>query len=375
MARKHNILVLALVLVGSCKLMMAFAFSPGTAKNRRPTGSSQDVCHPFCLSMSPPPAQENENDVNLPLVLDRRGFVLSTAGRAMAVTAAVASASPPSVALAAAASYLGDSPDRPVAVIGAGGKTGMEVTQALAKQGIYTVTLTRTGLNPFRMVKLPETLKPYVQHYEAPVALPSKDAFQEAMTSTHASALIYCASASRQGGSSSQVDDLGVGTAAEVAQALKARLVVISALAVDRPDSKTFQMTNTIGGNFNGIMDAKRLGEDKVRQVMKNKNYVIIRPGFLMSGKGSGSAADLELNQGDTVGGGISRDELAQLAVAALQIPSKDGITVEAYRKKTATKLQPEFKVPSGKELSADTYVGMFQKALVDEAGMPYLPK
>lgn len=318
--------------------------------------------------MKSPPSGANDDALSL---VDRRTFVISTASRALVATALPTAS--PSAAIAASSQY-GDSPDHPVAVIGASGRTGMEVVQALAEHGIYAVTLTRTGTDPFRLVKLPSTLKPFVEHYDAPVALPSQDALQDAMIATHASALIYCASASKQGGTSSQVDDVGVGVAAQVAQALKAKLVVISALAVDRPDSKSFQITNTIGGNFNGIMDAKRQGEEKVRQVMK-KNYVIIRPGFLFSGKGSGSAQDLELNQGDTIGGGLSRDELAQLAVAALQIPNKDGITVEAYRKKTATKLQPEFKIPSGKELSADTYVGLFEKALLDEGGMPYLPK
>lgn len=321
--------------------------------------------------MIPDPTEEADDATNLALGVDRRDFVLSAVGRVM--TAAALATWSPSAALAAS-SNLGDSPDHPVAVIGAGGRTGMEVVQALAKQGIYSVTFTRTGNDPFRLVKLPPNLKPFVEHYEIPVALPSKDALQTAMSASHASALIYCASASKQGGTASQVDDLGVGVAAEVAQARKARLVVLSALAVDRPDSKSFQITNTIGGNFNGIMDAKRQGEDKVRQIMK-KNYVILRPGFLLSGKGSGSAQDLELNQGDTIGGGLSRDELAQLAVAALQIPNLDGITVEAYRKKTATKLQPAFTIPSGRELSSDTYVGLFEKALADEAGMPYLPK
>jgi dTDP-4-dehydrorhamnose reductase len=278
----------------------------------------------------------------------------------------------PFLARAVAPRTYENSIERPVAVIGANGRTGMEVVQALARQGMYAVTFTRTGTDPFRLVKLPPDLKPYVQHYAQAVALPSEANLRDAVTSSHASALIYCASASKQGGTSSQVDDVGVGIAAKVAKEANARLVVISALAVDRPDSKSYQITNTIGGNYNGIMDAKRQGEDKVRTT--TKDYVIIRPGVLLSGKGSGSASDLELNQGDTIGGGLSRDELAQLAVAALQT-SKSGITVEAYRRKTATKLQPEFKIPSGKELRSDTYIGLFDAALPDEGGMPYLPK
>jgi hypothetical protein len=300
----------------------------------------------------------------------RRDFLLSQAGRA--ITGAWVLSNQPWLAGAASFRKFENSLDRPVAVIGANGRTGMEVVQALARQGLYTVTFTRTGADPFRLVKLPPDLKTYVQHYEQPVALPSEESLRDAVTSCHASALIYCASASRQGGTSFQVDDVGVGVAAKISDEAKARLVVISALAVDRPESKSYQITNTIGGNFNGIMDAKRQGEDKVRKA--TKDYIILRPGVLLSGKGSGSASDLELNQGDTIGGGLTRDELAQLAVAALQC-SKSGITVEAYRKKTATKLQPEFQMPSERELRSETYVGLFDKALPDEKGMPYLPR
>ena len=301
--------------------------------------------------------------------LERRDFLLSSASRG--AVGAWTLCNRPSV-VGATSLRFENSLERPVAVIGANGRTGMEVVQALARQGLYAVTFTRTGTDPFRLVKLPPDLKTYVRHYEKAVALPSEESFRDAVMSCHASALIYCASASKQGGTSSQVDDEGVGVAAKIAKEANGRLVVISALAVDRPDSKSYQITNTIGGNYNGIMDAKRHGEEKVRKT--TKNYIIIRPGVLLSGKGSGSASDLELNQGDTIGGGLSRDELAQLAVAALQT-TQSGVTVEAYRKKTATKLQPEFLFPSGRELSSDNYVGLFAKALPDEGGMPYLPK
>ena len=301
-------------------------------------------------------------------ILERRDFLLSSASRVS--LGAWTLCNQPTVAGATSWRFE-NSLERPVAVIGANGRTGMEVVQALARSGLYTVTFTRTGTDPFRLVKLPPDLKDYVRHYDQAVALPSEESIRNAVMSCHVSALIYCASASKQGGTSSQVDDEGVGVAAKIAKEANARLVVISALAVDRPDSKSYQITNTIGGNYNGIMDAKRHGEEKVRKT--TKNYIIIRPGVLLSGKGTGSASDLELNQGDMIGGGISRDELAQLAVAALQ-STQCGVTVEAYRKKTATKLQPEFLIPSGRELSSDNYVKLFDKAFPDEGGMPYLP-
>jgi len=114
---------------------------------------------------------------------------------------------------------------------------------------------------------------------------------------------------------------------------------------------------------MNGIMDAKRQGEEKLRATIKD--YVIIRSGVLLSGKSSTGALGMEVNQGDTIGGGLSRDELAQVAIAALQ-SGKKGATVEVYRKSTATALEPSFTIPSGKEHVAPTYAGLFDGIELD---------
>jgi uncharacterized protein YbjT (DUF2867 family) len=253
----------------------------------------------------------------------------------------------------------GATPDRPVAILGANGRTGREVALALAKEGLYAVTMTRTGKDPFQKTKFPEDVKEHLAHYPDPVNVIDLDGLQEALNKKKASAIIFCASASTPGGSAFDVDDKGVGNAALVAKALNARLIVVSALAVDRPDSKSFKMTNTIGGNFNGIMDAKRNGEEKVRATLAgSKDYVIVRPGVLLSAKSKGPSS-IQINQGDTIGGGISRDELAGVAVGAL-VSGKRGVTVEVYRIYSATPLQPIFSIPSGREATAETYKGLF---------------
>jgi dTDP-4-dehydrorhamnose reductase len=182
---------------------------------------------------------------------------------------------------------------------------------------------------------------------------------KEAMDKLKPSAIIFCASASSKGGNAFAVDDQGVGNAAQVAKDANARFILVSALAVDRPNSKSFQMTNTLGGNFDGIMDAKFKGEERVRKTLKD--YVIVRPGVLMSGKTTRlGATGVELNQGDYLGGGLSRDELAEVVVAALDSNIR-GVTVEVYRRATRTKLQPEFPDTSGKEHSgAATYSELF---------------
>jgi uncharacterized protein YbjT (DUF2867 family) len=264
------------------------------------------------------------------------------------------------MAWAATPSSWGVTADRPIAILGANGRTGREVAQALAKEGLYAVTMTRTGKDPYQKAKLPEDVKAHLAHYPDPVNVVDSDGLQEALIKIKASAIIFCASASTSGGSAFEVDDEGVGNAALAAKKLNARLVVVSALAVDRPDSKGFKMTNTIGGNFNGIMDAKRNGEEKVRATLAgSKDYVIVRPGPLLSTKSQKGPSGIQINQGDTIGGGISRDELAGVVVGAL-VSGKRGATVEVYRTYSATPLQPNFSIPSGREATAETYKGLF---------------
>lgn len=284
----------------------------------------------------------------------RRDFIISSS------VAVVGISTLPGYAFAA--ENIGKSKDSPVAIIGGGGRTGKEVAAALAKEGLYGITITRSGKLPL----LPGYAKEFVDHYEAPVNVRDTDGLSSALKAAKASAIVYCASASSQGGNSFQVDDIGVANAATAAKALDARFVLISALGVDRPDSKGFQMTNSLGGNFDKIMDAKRQGEDKVREILaKNKNYMIIRPGPLLGAKSRNGAVDIELNQRDFIGGGISRDELAGVVVGALQ-SDKKGATVEVYRSKTRQKIQPEFDLFSGNEATADTYVGLFNNVKSD---------
>ena len=271
-----------------------------------------------------------------------------------------------SLAAAAPEKPYGSSPDRPVAILGAGGKTGMEVAQALANEGLYSVTMTRSGRDPFTVVKPKPEVQQYIQHYETGVNVVERESLHQALKDVKASAIIYCASASRQGGNAFQVDDEGVGYAAEAAKDMNARLVLVSAVAVDRPNSKSYQVTNALGGSFQGIMDAKLQGENKVRSILsRKKDYVIIRPGVLLNGKTKNGPLDMEVNQGDTIGGGLSRDELAGVIVGGL-ISGKTGVTVEVYRRSTATPLQLAFTIPSGNEATSMSWEGLFDSAKPD---------
>ena len=207
-------------------------------------------------------------------------------------------------------------PSSPILIIGGNGRTGMAVAEQLATAGLTTAVSTRTGKDPFAKITLPPDVREKLQFYDSSatggVDVRNMDSIVRALKDTGAGAVVYAASASRAGGNASEVDGTGP---ANVAQAIAnvggdIRLVLISALALDRPDSKSYQITNTMGGYIDKIMDEKYRGEEAVRTIMKGKgkttpgNYVIVRPGPLLSGKSKNGAADLELNQGDTVGGG-----------------------------------------------------------------------
>ena len=278
----------------------------------------------------------------------------------------------PSTASAASALPSYGSPDRPVLIVGGNGRTGMQVAETLASgtfgKPMTVVVTTRTGKDPFAKIKLPSDIKNRIVPYDSSVDVRNLDSIMAAVKNTKAGAVVYAASASKAGGNAAQVDGDGPANAARAARAQRAKLVLISALALDRPDSKSYQITNTMGGFIDKIMDEKLRGEDAVRDIMGGRgkgDYVIIRPGPLLSGKSKNGANDIELNQDDTVGGGLSRDELAGVVIGALQAGIA-GVTVECYRSKTATALQPDFSLPSGNELRASSYVELFDGAKID---------
>jgi len=323
----------------------------------------------------------------------RRSVISSTiAGFAGAITSGVVSPQlKRAFAAASVTTYAGTlgTADHPVVIVGGNGRTGMAVAEAIAnpKYGnMHAVTLTRSGNDPFRIIKLPETIKNNIQHRPEPFDVrDTQESISSTLQELSPSVIVYAASASRQGGGAFEIDDVGVEKIATACQQIGALFVLISALAVDRPNSQSYQITNTLGGKYNGIMDAKYNGENKTKKILKGNNYVIIRPGVLMNQVSQTGPIGIELNQGDTIGGGISRDELAGIVVGAIQSQSSKskskkgggGITIEAYRKKTATKLQPEFSIPSGNELtitdngssskSYDLYQELFANAKTDD--------
>jgi hypothetical protein len=238
-----------------------------------------------------------------------------------------------------------------VAVIGSAGKTGKLVVESLLKMGVPVRPVYRAIPS-----NLPEKVDPYtadVTKYET--LLPALKGV---------SSIIFAASASRSGGKAEQVDYLGVANVAKAAIELKIpRLVVISSAAITKPDSLGFKFTNIFGR----IMEYKLLGEKALFDVYKaagdpNLSYAIIRPGGLLDGQAIG-AANIELNQGDTIVGEINRADVANVAVAASiskSIPKN--VVFEVYESGKGNPLEGRFAKRSGYERDGKVLGGSYDK-------------
>lgn len=236
----------------------------------------------------------------------------------------------------------------PVVIIGSSGKTGKLIVEQLKGLKVPYVATYR-GLDPkersaysaYADVTKLETLEPVVKG---------------------ASAVIFAASASNRGGNAGQVDNIGVANIAKECVRLKVpRLVVISSGALTRPDSLAFKFTNLFGG----ILDEKLKGENALREAYASAgdtslSYVIIRPGGLADYEAEGPAK-IELNQGDSISGEVSRADVAQCTVAAaLSKTIPPNVTFEIYEASRAGPLQGTFSQKSGYERRGQTYDEMF---------------
>lgn len=215
-----------------------------------------------------------------------------------------------------------------ICVIGANGKTGTACVQACLERSIPVTATSRSGI------------------YNADDSIASKvcDVTQPdtiARAVAKQSAVIFAASASKQGGTPALVDNQGlVNVATACLAAGTAHLVIVSSGGVSKPDSPVYKFLNIFGG----IMEQKIQGEDAVRELYKNNRdgltYTIIRPGGLTIEEPVG-VSGLELNQGDTKSGRISRADVAALCVEAIRYPDLTGAaTFECYNADTAKPLQ-----------------------------------
>ena len=226
----------------------------------------------------------------------------------------------------------------PFCVIGANGKTGTKCVQEILSRGIPVKAASRTGI--YYEAEASENnndkkRNPLLLPTVCDVTVPST--VDAAVKGTRA--VIFAASASKQGGAPSEVDNVGLKNVAMACIANQIpHLVIVSSGGVSKPDSPVYKFLNIFGG----IMEEKIKGEDTVRAMYANlKNdddkdkqgltYTIVRPGGLTEDPNRG-VSEIELNQGDTKSGRISRFDVAKLCVEASLYPELTGSTTfECY--------------------------------------------
>jgi uncharacterized protein YbjT (DUF2867 family) len=253
----------------------------------------------------------------------------------------------------------------PFCVIGANGKTGTKCVQGLLERNIPVRATSRSGVY---FDEDPDTKNPRLMPTVCDVTNPST--IETAVQGTRA--VIFAASASKAGGTPAQVDNDGLVNVAKACIAAKIpHLVIVSSGSVSKPYSPVFIFLNLFGK----IMEEKIKGEDTVRELysgVEGLTYTVIRPGGLTEEPGRGVAA-LELNQGDTKSGRISRYDVASLCIESTFYPKlTGGTTFECYDADTGkalssvgvSNLMKQKADPaefiSGKERRGDTFDKMF---------------
>lgn len=250
----------------------------------------------------------------------------------------------------------------PVVVLGSGGKTGKQIVDILAREGIQVRPTLRDPNNKNDLRIVGENILPAQR-----ADVTKLDSLEPVIKD--ASAVIFAASASSKGGNAEQVDFNGVKNVANECVRLNIpRLVVISSGAITRPDSLGFKITNIFGG----IMDYKLKGEYALKEAYSHADeklsYAIIRPGGLLDGKSVGPSK-IEVNQGDTISGEVNRADVAECAAAAAtskSLPSR--VTFEVYEKGKSGPLEGRFPKKSGYEQFGNSYEEIFGKLIRDES-------
>ncbi|MFJ9364498.1 SDR family oxidoreductase [Nocardia sp. NPDC101769] len=112
------------------------------------------------------------------------------------------------------------------------------------------------------------------------------------------------------------VMNTGVGELAELAAAQKIPIVLVSQIYITRAAEHP---------DIAGIIRARGAGEQALRN--SGAPYAIVRPSWLTNSPATG----VHLEQGDRGDGRVSREIVAQAAVAALLYPESRGKTFELY--------------------------------------------
>jgi len=208
-----------------------------------------------------------------------------------------------------------------VAVLGAGGRTGALVVEALLRgRKAKPRALTRSG----DWQPVSKDVKVTAENVEIGAAdVTDKASLVAALAG--ASAVVFAAAYSRGKSEPKDVDNLGlVNTAQAVLENGVGRLVVVSSAAVTRPYSPIGILLNTVGS---GVLNEKLEGEKAIKKMLKGtgSTYTIVRPGGLKEAPALGPN-QLTFNQGDTYVADVPRADVAAVcAVAATDAANPGG--------------------------------------------------
>eukprot|EP01035_Chromulina_nebulosa_P016852 gene16852-22338_t len=271
--------------------------------------------------------------------------------------------------------YVNYTFSKTVSVIGANGRTGRKIVNIALTKGWKVNAVTRSG--NFIDISNISNSKNLNQ-----VAGDITGGSYKQLTSSlkGSNAVIFAASASKEGGSPAQVDRDGLINVAKICIENKIpRLVVVSSGAVTKPFSPVYLFLNLFGG----IMKAKIDGENAIKKLYaspdaKSLGYTIVRPGGLTEEPPKG-VAELELNQGDDRSGRISRWDVASICVESIDAKDAFRTSLECYNKDTAQPLANVglsnlFKrtnsndpiAPTGKERRASSWSKLFEGLIAD---------
>jgi len=212
----------------------------------------------------------------------------------------------------------------PFCVIGGNGKTGTKCVLGCLEKNIPVRATSRSGIYADDPESTNKLLLPMVCDVTKPSTI------ETAVTGTRA--VIFAASSSKQGGTPAQVDNDGLVNVAKACIAAKVpHLVIVSSGSVTKPESPVYKFLNLFGK----IMEEKIKGEDTVRSLYASApegvTYTVVRPGGLTEEPARGVSA-LELNQGDTKSGRISRFDVASICIESTMYPKLTGATTfECY--------------------------------------------
>jgi uncharacterized protein YbjT (DUF2867 family) len=196
-----------------------------------------------------------------------------------------------------------------ILVVGATGRTGQHVVHKAIQRGLSVRALVRDRQRAQSLfgdtaqivtgdVKQPETLQ---------------DAFKGVES-------VICATGGNPRGADTpeKIDFEGVRNQVEAAQtAGVSHFVLISSIAVTKPDHTLNALGKILTWKFNG--------EDSLRN--SDLIYTIVRPGGLTDEPDGQSA--LQIDQGDRISGKISRADVAEICLQALEQPKTRNTTFE----------------------------------------------